>query len=175
MQLIRKATLGDLKYIVHLANKESESIGFIPACRYAEVISADRNGSILRICVREGERVGFIYSTFMERLGRVRIQQIVIQNDARRQECGTALVHATTALSNAVWLSARCAETNKAKEFWEGIGCHLVRSISQENKRDRKILVFGKVVGGLFADRKFHRISPPTLEAYRKELLCGQI
>jgi len=158
--LIRPATLKDITYIEHLRRKNSEAIGFIPKVRYEMEIDGRRGGSIL-VYENNGDLVGFIYATHNQ-AGVTHIQQIAIQDDARRLERGTALVEAVVKPID--WLvSCRCAADLESADFWKSIGFNQLDTVAPKSvygrskdkaclptRRARQILRFQKVVGGLW-------------------------
>ena len=157
---ISRASLGDIKYIDHLRKQESEAIGFIPIQGYEMEIDGRRGGSIY-ICWEHNDPVGFIYATH-NRAGVTHIQQVAVQEDARRMERASALVEATQ--QDRDWLmSLRCAADLEATEFWTALGFQLLDTVAPKSvygrgkdkamvatRRKRKILRFQKVVGGLW-------------------------
>tara|TARA_Y100000310_G_scaffold1812_1_gene2277 strand:+ start:2181 stop:2675 length:495 start_codon:yes stop_codon:yes gene_type:complete len=160
MGLVRPATLNDIPYIDHLRKREGEAIGFIPLERYQMEIDGRRHGSIL-VYEEDGDLVGFIYATH-NRAGVTHVQQVAIQEDARRMERASALVG--TVQRNQDWLvSLRCAADLEATEFWEQLGFALESHVEPKSvygrgkdkatlptRRKRDILRFQKVVGGLW-------------------------
>lgn len=160
MTTIHLATLEDLPYIEHLRRKESEAIGFIPQQRYEMEINGERKGLLL-VAKENNDYVGFLYAT-RNQAGVTHIQQIAIQEDARRMERATALVNA--AVRPVDWLvSLRCAADLDAVHFWESLGFELDTKVAPKpaygrgkdkatspNRRQRDILRFQKVVGGLW-------------------------
>ena len=144
---IRAATPIDLAYIDNLQRIEvngPDSVGFIPWSRHEKEAM---NGGI-HLAFDNDEPTGFVYATH-NRHGVTRIQQIVVQEDARRTERATALVEA--AIRENDWLvSLRCAEDLGAVEFWPAIGFERVEVDDRPNKRKRKVLKFQKIVGGIW-------------------------
>jgi len=157
---IRKARLADISYIDHLRAKNSEAVGFIPRVRYEMEVDGRRGGGIL-ICEDNTELVGFIYVTH-NNYGVTHIQQIAIQEDARRMERGRVLIEAARRKTD--WLlSCRCAEDLEATEFWKSLGFAFQDFVSPKSvygrgkdkltlptRRKRTILRFQKVVSGLW-------------------------
>jgi N-acetylglutamate synthase-like GNAT family acetyltransferase len=147
MTEVRYARLVDIPYIDHLQRIEAnraDSVGFIPWSRYEKEV--DHGG--IHISLDNNEPTGFVYSTH-NRHGVTRIQQVVIQDDARRAERATLLIKA--AIRKTDWLvSLRCAEDLEAVGFWPGLGFERVDVDDKPNKRQRKVLKFQKVVGGLW-------------------------
>jgi hypothetical protein len=157
---VQKAVLSDLPYIEMLRRREGEAIGFIPMQRYEMEIDGRSGGSIL-ICWENGDPVGFLYATH-NRAGVTHIQQVAIQEDARRLERATALVVAAQREKD--WLvTLRCAADLDATSFWEALGFALESHVGPKSaygrskdkatvstRRKRDILRFQKVVGGLW-------------------------
>lgn len=158
--VIKKATLADLKYIESLRRRESEAVGFIPIQRYEMEIKGERHGDIY-VCSENTDLVGFVYATH-NLAGITHIQQIAIQDDARRLDRGKALVEAVTRGTD--WLlSCRCAADLDSVNFWQAIGFELTDLVNPKSvygrgkekstlptRRKRQILRFQKIVGGLF-------------------------
>ena len=157
---VRLATLLDIPYIDHLRKKEGEAIGFIPLQRYEMEITGARHGSIL-VYEENKELVGFLYATHNQ-AGVTHIQQVAIQEDARRVERATALVLA--AQKEHDWMvSCRCAADLESTHFWEALGFQLLDEVPPKSvygrgkskatlptRQRRTILRFQKVVGGLW-------------------------
>ncbi|MDD5701597.1 MAG: GNAT family N-acetyltransferase [Dehalococcoidales bacterium] len=155
--LIRKATLEDIAYIESLRRKESEAIGFIPKLRYEMEINGERHGSVL-VIEEDGELVGFVYATH----GNIttHIQQIAIQEDARRMDRASALVEYLMQASPLIQVSCRCAQDLESNEFWKALGFNLVGVIDSKSmysvgkdkrsRRGRQLNIFCKAVNGLW-------------------------
>jgi|TARA_Y100000310_G_scaffold219396_1_gene220803 GNAT superfamily N-acetyltransferase len=146
---IRAATLADIDYICHLqrieANRE-DAIGFIPRVCYENEVERRRNGRLF-IAYENNDRVGFAYTTHSR--GVTHIQQIAVQDDARRIEVGTALVAETPTIGD--WLlSLRCRENLPAVAFWENLGFELQGVDKTPTKRRQHVLRFSKIIGGLW-------------------------
>jgi len=158
---VRRATLGDLAYIDALRKREGRAIGFIPMQRYEMEIRGERKGSLL-VVEDDGQPTGFIYATHSGR-GATHIQQVAIQEDARRMERATALVNGALAdgLQRATWLlSCRVADDLEANDFWAALGfTHTGYADSKSvyatgktklAKSQRLLRVWQKTVGGLW-------------------------
>jgi N-acetylglutamate synthase-like GNAT family acetyltransferase len=155
---VTHATLADLPYIEHLSRLEGETIGFVPKSRYE--IEVTNGGSIL-VAWENDDPIGFLYATHNQS-GVTRIQQVAIQEDARRMERATALVQAAQREND--WLiSARCASNLEATEFWRTLGFENRGIVPPRttawnrkhkdglpSRRKRTILSFQKVIGGLW-------------------------
>ena len=156
---IRRATVEDITFIDHLRKQESEAVGFIPLVRYEMEIEGERHGSIL-VCEENSDMVGFIYAT--HGTDHTHIQQIVIQEDARRRERGLCLVAAVTRPQD--WLvSLRCADDLEAAHFWDALGFSPTGHVQPKSvygrgkekstlptRRKRCITKWERIVGGLW-------------------------
>lgn len=158
--IIRRAELSDIRYIESLRRKESEAIGFIPMQRYEMEINGERGGSIL-VCLENDDHVGFLYATH-NKAGVTHIQQVAIQEDARRMERASALVQAAQRPFDYL-ISLRCAADLEATQFWSALGFELEGHVlpksvygrgkdkaTKATRRKRDILRFQKVIGGLW-------------------------
>ena len=96
---VRLAEINDLKYIHSLSKTESNALGFIPNTAYEAAITGEKTGKRwsntcndkLWLCEENGDKVGFLLMSF----GRwSKVNQIAIQEDARRIERGKALIDA---------------------------------------------------------------------------------
>ena len=147
---IVKATLGDIGYICGLQRIEArgaDSLGFIPRGAYEDEVEGRRSGDVL-VGVENGDLVGFIYATHNV-AGVTRVQQVAVQDDARRLEIGTQLVDAVTG-ENDWLLSLRCRENLPAVEFWRNLGFEVQGVDRPPTKRKQGVVRFQKVVGGLW-------------------------
>lgn len=129
---IKKATLNDLKYIISLSKKETNSIGFIPKCAYESAITGIKE-SINRwsktcndkiwLCFENEDNknpdpVGFVMMSY----GKVaKVNQIVIQEDARKIERGRALLTEAIKHGNLRGIhdfGCGCANDLESNLFW---------------------------------------------------------
>lgn len=159
--VIRLATLDDLKYIDALRKKEGNALGFIPIQRYEMEVTGERQGRIF-LYTENDDPVGFIYSTFGG--GTAKIQQIAIQNDARRMERASALVerisHHALKERNCHSISLRCANDLESVKFWNALQFDAVGETTSlwiggageraPSKSQRRLTLFHKIIGGLF-------------------------
>lgn len=158
MMEIINAAIPDIKYIDWLRGKESEAVGFIPKVRYEMEINGESGGDILLV-KESGDLVGFSYVTYGPPYS-AKIQQIAIQEDARRMERATALIEeiATRARrKGCAEIGCRCAEDLEANKFWEILGFNKVsegmgksvysRGKAKLGKRGRHINIYRRLSG----------------------------
>lgn len=156
----RLATICDLPYIEYLRRSVSECIGFIPKQRYEMEINQERHGVIL-VIEENSELVGFAYGTFGGQSAK--IQQIAIQEDARRLERASELVRGIEMIGRHrgfYAVSCRCAEDLESNEFWLALGFICVGQVDSKSvyshgrekwsRRGRKLNQFVKTDGGLW-------------------------
>ena len=155
---IKLATLDDLKYIKSLSNKESKSIGFIPLIAYESAITgikksihrwSDKCNDKLWICTENDDSVGFLMVSY----GSVaKINQIVLQEDARKIQRGKALLKEGIehGLKKGIYdFGCGCADDLESNLFWKAMGWTKVserKGISYRNtwkeSSDRKINIY---------------------------------
>ena len=140
---VRLATEEDLKYIVSVAKKDTDAVGFLPKMVYERAIGANKRPcEKLDICVENGDNVGFCYST--RKNGVVKVQQLVVQKDARRNLYATALIESAPSFYDS-YMAIRCAvDLNEANAFWLASGFEPIKVIQGGKARDRKIQCYGK-------------------------------
>ena len=145
---ITSATSQDIDYICHLQRIEAnglDSVGFLPRVAFEREIA--KGGRIL--IGRENEdEVGYIYAT-QNHHGITKIQQVVVQDDARRLEIGSKFVDAVTSPHD--WLlSLRCRENLPAVQFWKDMGFEVVELDTTPKRRGFGVYRFQKIIGGLW-------------------------
>lgn len=150
--IIKDATLSDMKYLTSLVRTESECVGFIPNTRYEQIITDPRPSQGLILPFENGDPVGFLYSSYFK--GSLKIQQLCIQEDARRFYRATKLLDYLLDEYHIHYISLRCADDLEANKFWKSLGFSQVDCVSGGQVRSRKINLYEKTVNGLFTDVK---------------------
>lgn len=143
---IRPATHDDIKYVVALAKRETDTIGFLPTAAYREYV--ERSGILLVLL--NGAPCGFLVwrlsngarvPTLEGRHERhLKIIQTCIQYDARRREHGAALVSRLLRIAarrKAVYVSLWCADDLEANRFWAWCGFSFAGSRVGGQRRGR--------------------------------------
>lgn len=145
--IVRPATSADLRYIDSLRRHEQERVGFLPLSRYERETESQR-GTLL-VGVEGGDRVGFIFWTPGWPIAR--IQQLAIQDDARRMERGTALVQAVAdRIPHHNGLTCRCREDIEGREFWRALGFAEIRREPGGRRKIPLIRFYRELWPGLF-------------------------
>jgi GNAT superfamily N-acetyltransferase len=124
--LVRTATVKDLLFIDKLQRENSQAVGFIQRTIWDQyVFGGERNFTVF-LCEKNDDAVGYVLVT----PGRgansyVRIQQIVVRDDARRLDYGTALLAVVRQLVEHLGRAGarlRCRVDLEANRFWEALG-----------------------------------------------------
>jgi hypothetical protein len=133
---VRFASLKDIKYIIDLSKKETQSIGFIPKMAYEAAITGIKTGDRwsnvcndkLWICEVNNDLVGFVLASF----GRInsvwkygKIAQICLQIDARLMQRGRLLLDEVVRYGQKVGtlsFSCGCANDLPSNIFWQTMG-----------------------------------------------------
>lgn len=138
--IVRFASIDDLKYIVDLSKKESRSIGFIPKMAYESAITGSKKGrrwsdvcnDRLAVVENNGDLVGFCLASFGRsgsRSRRGKIAQICIQEDAREIDRGRHLLSHIIYYARTVGctnMGCGCADDLESNFFWKAMGWKLV-------------------------------------------------
>jgi N-acetylglutamate synthase-like GNAT family acetyltransferase len=166
---IRKATIEDIKYILGLANKESKSIGFIPKPAYEAAVTGIKRGKRWSLTCNDGlwiceenedennpDPVGFVLASF----GKVaKVNQIVIQDDARLIERGKALLDGVIEHGEQRGIydfGCGCADDLESNKFWKAMewikvgerkGIH--HSNTWKESSDRKVNIYRHQINDL--------------------------
>lgn len=134
--VVRFAKISDIKYIISLSKKETQSIGFIPKMAYEAAITGIKTGKRwsnvcndkLWVCECNGDLVGFVLASFGRPLktGKVgKIAQICLQTDARMMDRGRLLLQNVIDYGATVgtlkW-SCGCADDLPSNLFWQCMG-----------------------------------------------------
>jgi hypothetical protein len=128
-------------YVVSLAKRERETIGFIPGERYLQAYEA---GQLVGQRFN-GELCGFLYHGPIRADRAVHIWQCAIQVDARRLNAATEVVAAFVARCErrqAACIRLRCAAELEANAFWVAMGFTPVRVVAGGLSRGRLIIEY---------------------------------
>ena len=120
---------GFVQFLDFLQGKEKHALGFLPFTALRQAIELGR----VLLCFENDEPAGYAIHGVPK--AESKIYQVVVCDDVRRIEHGTALVEAITARANAAdseILSLHCAEDLDANSFWKALG------FTQTGKRCRR-------------------------------------
>lgn len=117
------------KFLEYLSARYKHELGFLPRTAYAQAVELGR----VLLCFENGDPCGYAIHGPARR--ETKIYQVVIADDCRRIEHGTALVEAVRLYADAARahaLSCHVAEDLEAVHFWSAIG------LSQNGSRCRR-------------------------------------
>jgi len=134
--IVRLAKIEDLKYVIDLSKKESQSIGFIPKMAYESAITGIKTGDRwsttcndkMWVCECNGDLVGFVLASFGQfnavwKYGK--IAQICLQVDARMMMRGKLLLNNVIEYGSkrgTLSFSCGCADDLPSNLFWKTMG-----------------------------------------------------
>jgi hypothetical protein len=125
-----------LQYILSLARKHTDALGFIPRATVERYVEAGQ-----ALLARENEEpCGFLI--FGNGWPRLKIYQACIQYDAQRRQRGLQLVGQVIALASERGcdaVSLWCADDLPANDFWRAAGFQLLRSKPGGHRRGRQL------------------------------------
>jgi hypothetical protein len=127
--IVRTTTPADWIYINHLAKDNSSSIGFLQKRTWHDYVWGGQRNFLCFIIEVSQIPVGYILLTPGFTNKPVRVQQIVIQEDVRRWEYGTALIDTVELFRKEYKRSGiilRCRTDLEANLFWQILGFTLV-------------------------------------------------
>lgn len=142
---IRRATLDDIPYIVHLNNRFSRELGFIPKIALENRINQTRAGYV-GLALENNDPAGFLHTGSLAK-PEARIFQAAIQYDAQRCHIGKALVSdfLNEARTSGVKLvTLRCLSDLDANHFWKSMGFRhvLTERVSGQKNRGAMLRVW---------------------------------
>lgn len=123
------------KFLEHLSGLHKHELGFLPRLAYAQAVELGR----VFLCFENGDPCG--YAIHGPALRETKIYQVVVTDDCRRIEHGTALVEAVRLYADAdraFSLSCHVAEDLDAVQFWQAIGLQIVGERCRRQDRKRK-------------------------------------
>lgn len=124
--IVRTSTSEDSPYIDKLQKENSYAVGFIQKTVWDKyVFGGERNFTVF-ICEKNGDEVGYVLVTpGKKEYSFAKIQQIAIQEDARRLEYGTMLIDVIRDFCNElgrIGVTLRCRQDLQANSFWKALG-----------------------------------------------------
>jgi N-acetylglutamate synthase-like GNAT family acetyltransferase len=139
---ITTASVKELSYIIDLAKKFSEQLGFLPRAAVVEYLTAGR----VLLARENGEPAGFILSR--NRLRSEKwcrpLTQVAVSFDAQRRHHGHALLETLKTQARRDMLEGlQCwvAEEIEAVQFFTAEGFQHVQTRDPMNKRNRRLLL----------------------------------
>ena len=162
--ILREGHIDDFIYIDSLRKKEGQALGFIPKAVYESILLkkkvANRNRFLYsQIVLTEdnGEKTGYCYFTYAGQ--DVHIQQIVIQNDARRLHRALMLLDYVEKVANEkgkTAITCRVAIDLESNLFWSACGYNIQATTTstylnqKESKSKRPLHYYIKYINSLW-------------------------
>jgi len=141
--------MADLKEMDSLRRRNQEAVGFIPLSRYEDEI--ERSPTQVLTGWENGDMVAYLYWT--RGIPVAPIQQLVVREDARRRDRGTAMVDA--AIEHMLLdprrygATCRCRVDLEAVDFWQACGFKAVR-LEESGRRGPCMRFFKELRPALF-------------------------
>jgi ribosomal protein S18 acetylase RimI-like enzyme len=123
------------KFLLHLSDSHKHELGFLPRLAYSQALALGR----VFLCFENGDPCGYLIHGPAKQHSK--IYQVVVADDCRRIEHGTALVQAARMFADraeAHTLSCHVAEDLEALSFWKTIGLEIVGERCRRQDRKRK-------------------------------------
>ena len=146
---IAEAVAGDrlaIDFMDDLARKNGHCVGFLPRVAYDQAVQKQR----VKVLFVNNAPAGYvIHGPFKTT---TKIYQLVIAEDLRRIEYGTALVDAVRKGANgaqAEELSLHCASDLEANTFWQALGFELAGERWKDKSRRRWQNRYSQILPGL--------------------------
>jgi len=139
------------KFLDHLSGLHKHEVGFLPRLAYQQAIGLGR----VFLCFENGDPCGYLIHGPPKR--QTKIYQVVVTDDCRRVEHGTALVEAVRLVADAERahvLSCHVAEDLEAVSFWKEIGFQITGERCRRQDRKRKQFRFEEQRPGKSLDLK---------------------
>ena len=164
LTILKTAVEDDFLFIDSLRKKEGRALGFIPRSNYDSILQKKRIGNRDRykyseIIITEDnlDNTGFCYYTYAGQ--DVKIQQIVIQNDARRFHRALMMLDYVEKRAKELgktFVTARVAIDLDSNLFWKGCGYEIINTMTsthmnrKESKSKRQLHYYSKEINSIF-------------------------
>lgn len=124
--MVRTSNEQDKSYIDKIQKENSFAVGFIQKTIWDKYVFGGERNFVAFIVEKNGDRVGYLLLTPGRTHGSyAKIQQIAVQEDARRLDYGTALIEAVEKFCEhmgRVGVTLRCRMDLDANKFWKALG-----------------------------------------------------
>lgn len=129
--VVRTTTPEDWAYIDALQKADADKVGFLQRRTWDDYVWGGQRRFMTFLCLVGGAPIGYVLLTPGRGVNQpARIQQVVIQQDARRLEYGTALVAVCIDFCETFersGIALRCRADLQANWFWGALGFTLLR------------------------------------------------
>lgn len=124
--MVRTSTIKDWLFVDKLQKDNSFAVGFIQHTIWEKYVWGGERNFVVLICEMNNDPVGYILITPGHgAMTYAKIQQIVVRNDARRLDYGTALLHVAQDFCEHFGLrgfTLRCRTDLESNYFWRALG-----------------------------------------------------
>ena len=124
--LVRTSTISDWLIMDKLMKENSFAVGFVPNTYFEKCVWGGQKNAFVFICEANNDEVGYVYITPGKKYGGyAKIQQIVIRDDARRLEYGSALIQVCKDFCEKfgrMGFTLRCRQDLPSNYFWRSLG-----------------------------------------------------
>ena len=124
--IVRTSTINDWIFIDHLQKQNTHAIGFFPRSAFEKGFWSGLQNSVLLICEKNADPVGYLsFTSGHGFMSYARIQQMVVRNDARRLDYGSALIAVSKDFCNTFnrrGFTLRCRIDLDSNAFWKALG-----------------------------------------------------
>lgn len=124
--IVRTSSNSDQSYIDKLQKDNSYAVGFIQKTVWEKYVFGGERNFVVFICEKNKERVGYVLLTPGKTVGSyAKIQQIAVQEDARRLEYGSLLIDAVRMFCEEmgrIGVTLRCRLDLESNKFWLALG-----------------------------------------------------
>jgi GNAT superfamily N-acetyltransferase len=126
--VVRNSSVSDWKFVDKMQKDNSFSVGFIQRTIWDKYVWGGERNFVVLICEKNLDPVGYILVTPGHGpMTYAKIQQIVVRNDARRLDYGSALIAVATDFCESFGLrgfTLRCRTDLESNFFWGALGFH---------------------------------------------------
>jgi hypothetical protein len=142
------ATPADLKFLVHLQQKFSNAVGFLPVQALIEYVDK----KLVGVAHENGQPCGYVLGRPAYRYQPLLrpITQAAVAMDAQRRRHGLALIdrmHNRAYQAGQVAMQAICRVDLEANDFWAAAGFEPIVELDRANARGEKLIVWRKLIG----------------------------
>lgn len=124
--VVRNSTISDWQFVDKLQKENSFAVGFIQNTIWSKYVWGGERNFVVLICEKNADPVGYILITPGHgAMTYAKIQQIVVRNDARRLDYGTALLAVAREFCETFGLKGftlRCRTDLESNFFWRSLG-----------------------------------------------------
>jgi hypothetical protein len=124
--IVRTSIPKDWIFVDHIQKQNSYAIGFFPRSSFEKSIWGGGQNNVLLICEKNADPVGYLmFCPGRGAMTYAKMQQMVIRNDARRLDYGSALIFVAKDFATMFGLrgfTLRCRIDLDANHFWRALG-----------------------------------------------------